>query len=370
VRRSPSVEGLESRALLTAAGLSWRAPAALFTLQTQVPTTLTLNGPATPVTTVQRSIFTAVVGVPSGSTPAPTGTVTLFIDGRAQLPAQPVNPNGIAGISLPPMTAGNHIIAAAYSGDSRYIGSSTAVPQVVNKATTTTMLSTNPSFRTTAGQPVFLNVSVLVSNASPGIPQFTGSVVYYDGADVIGVVPIQAGGTATLRQTFAAGNHTITAAYTGDANYLNSPSAHIPLLVTSSPAGGGVGATLGDVRVVGVQRFGIHYQPTTLVVSFNSPMDPVSTQNPRNYAVVGPGGRTIAVGAARYDAATQSVTLFPLSRLNLHYRYFLLVNGTAPNGLSDVNGNLLDGAGNGVAGTNFVTTITAANLGVPRPLLF
>jgi hypothetical protein len=366
------VEGLESRALLTTAALTSHVSAAIHTLQTQLPTTLTLTGPATPVTTVQRSIFTAVVGVPAGSTTAPTGTVTFFIDGMAQLPAVPVNANGIAGISLPPMTAGNHIIAAAYSGDFLYLGSSTAVPQVVNKAATATILTTNPSFRATAGQAVFLNVNVVVSNASPGIPQFTGSVVYFDGADVIGVVPIQAGGTATLRQAFSAGNHTITAAYTGDANYLNSPSAHIPLLVTSSPGGGlggGLGET-GDVRVVGVQRFGIHYQPTTLVVSFNSPMDPLSTQNPRNYTIVGPGGRSIPVGAAQYDPSTQSVTLFPLSRLNLHYRYFLLINGTAPNGLSDVNGNLLDGAGNGVAGTNFVTTVTAANLGLPRPFLF
>ena len=56
------------------------------------------------------------------------------------------------------------------------------------------------------------------------------------------------------------------------------------------------------------------------------------------------------------------MTLSPKTRLDLHKIYTLTVNGTGTQGVSDPSGNLLDGANNGQPGSNFVTTVTAANL--------
>jgi hypothetical protein len=48
--------------------------------------------------------------------------------------------------------------------------------------------------------------------------------------------------------------------------------------------------------------------------------------------------------------------------LNLHWSYQLTINGTTPLGLSNPEGTLLDGAGTGEPGSNFVTTLGWKNL--------
>ena len=102
------------------------------------------------------------------------------------------------------------------------------------------------------------------------------------------------------------------------------------------------------------------------MLTFNEPLDAASAQNPANYLVVGPRDQPIAVRSATYNPLTDTVTVAPASRLNLHWNYQLTVVGTAPVGVADVNGNLLDGAGNGQAGTNFVTIVGRWNLALAR----
>jgi hypothetical protein len=52
----------------------------------------------------------------------------------------------------------------------------------------------------------------------------------------------------------------------------------------------------------------------------------------------------------------------PAERLNIHWRYRLTVDGAAPAGLTNPSWVLMDGAGNGHAGSNYVTSITWRNL--------
>src|SRR5262245_40980422 len=106
-RWSPAVEGLESRELLASTPFVPTAFSALthrITQLAQIPTTLTLIGPANPVTVGQLIPYQAVVGISSGTTP-PTGTVTFAVDGVAQQPA-PLNSSGIASVMLPSQTSG------------------------------------------------------------------------------------------------------------------------------------------------------------------------------------------------------------------------------------------------------------------------
>ena len=100
----------------------------------------------------------------------------------------------------------------------------------------------------------------------------------------------------------------------------------------------------------------------TCFSDFNGPLDPTSAQNPLNYQILGPGGHPITVASAIYDSATHTVTLVPTERLNVHRRYRLTVNGTAPSGLTNPSGELMDGAGNGQAGSNYLASITWRNL--------
>src|SRR5208283_2478833 len=59
---------------------------------------------------------------------------------------------------------------------------------------------------------------------------------------------------------------------------------------------------------------------------------------------------------------TETVTLVPAERLNIHWKYTLTVNGASPAGLTNPSGVPLDGAGSGHVGTNYVASVTWRNL--------
>jgi hypothetical protein len=110
--------------------------------------------------------------------------------------------------------------------------------------------------------------------------------------------------------------------------------------------------------VLALQRFGFDAQPTTLVISSSTALDPARAQDLRNYQLVslrrhGRLGRLIRLLSSVYDPTMQAVTLPPAERLPLHDSFLLTVNGTAPGGLTGVTETPLDGSGDGHPGSNF-----------------
>ena len=129
--------------------------------------------------------------------------------------------------------------------------------------------------------------------------------------------------------------------------------------------------TVDGPQVTSVQRFGFHAQPTSLVINFNGPLDPAPAQKVSNYVIIAPNGHRIRVRSAIYNSATDSVTLVLAQQLVLRKSYRLTINGTTAAGLTNPDGLLLDGAGTGQPGSNFVTSITKSNLAGPasqRPI--
>jgi len=124
----------------------------------------------------------------------------------------------VATLTTSALAQGTHPITAVYSGNAGNTAStSPSVSQVVNAAaagaTTTTLASSvNPS---TIGQSVTFTATV--SGAAP-----TGTVQFFDGAASLGSGTVS-GGIATLTtSSLAAGTHSITANYGGNA--ANAPS--------------------------------------------------------------------------------------------------------------------------------------------------
>jgi hypothetical protein len=83
--------------------------------------------------------------------------------------------------------------------------------------------------------------------------------------------------------------------------------------------------------VGGIGRIGVHHQQTKLIVSFDGPVDATKAANPANYTVITQTGRTIPIKSATYNPATNSVTLIPAHRLNVHLPYRLSLTLPCPN---------------------------------------
>ena len=106
-----------------------------------------------------------------------------------------------------------------------------------------------------------------------------------------------------------------------------------------------------DPTIVSLQRFGVHYYPTRLVLTFSEPMNATPADKLDNYqlAVAVPDhrhgvedGRSIRIRRALYDAANQTVTLWPIRRLPLRRTFLLTVKGTPPGGLTNASGTFLN----------------------------
>ena len=125
-----------------------------------------------------------------------------------------------------------------------------AAPAAAPSATTTTLALSQPTI--TAGQSVTVTATVTPAsgNATP-----TGSVSFKDGATLLNTVALSAGVATYATTALAAGSHTLSANYGGDANDAASVSAAVTLTV-SSASGSSSGSSSGSGSSGGSGRGG------------------------------------------------------------------------------------------------------------------
>jgi Bacterial Ig-like domain (group 3) len=317
-----------------------------------------------PSTAGQQVTFTAVVTA-SGFAGTPTGTVTFTIDGQTQTPV----PLGVVGgvdqaqFVTSTLAVGQHPVTAAYSGDTNVRPSSGSLPtQTVNStnlpATTTKITSSlSPS---TAGQQVTFT-AVVSAGTSTGTP--TGTVTFtIDGHVQAPAQLAVVGGVDEAKfvtSTLTTGHHSVAAAYSGDSTFAPSAVASPLLQIVNAVATTITAVAAPSVTLV--KRFGVHMHPTVLVLSFDTALDSVSATNLQNYVLVGPEGNHIGFKSVSYDSSAHTVTLRPTVKINVHRTYRLTVIGQDSHGVCGVDHALLDGAGDGQPGTDFVTKVTWKN---------
>jgi hypothetical protein len=94
--------------------------------------------------------------------------------------------------------------------------------------TVVSLKSSNPA--TVYGQT--LTFTAIVSAITPGLPTPTGSIEFFDGVTGIATVQVGANGLASLDVSdLPAGDHTITAVYSGDPNFTTSTAPDLSLSV-------------------------------------------------------------------------------------------------------------------------------------------
>lgn len=158
----------------------------------------------------------------------PTGTVQFF-SGTTAIGTGTLAPNYSANVASTASLNTDNItgtsFSATYPGDANFQGSSSPTPSATSVSLTSAPNSSN------IGQSVTLTATVSSVSTAPAP---TGTVDFLDGTTLLGSAPVS-GGVATLATAFtAAGSHSLTANYSGDANNLPSSSAVDTQVVNAS----------------------------------------------------------------------------------------------------------------------------------------
>jgi len=187
---------------------------------TKASVTVTLTSSANPAHAGKPVTLTAKVPTDA------TGSVK-FLDGTTVIGTANVA-GGTVTTTVSGFTNGTHNLTASYGGDSNYSAAVSAVLalNVTKSGSSVTLASSANPVKT--GQSVTLTAQVA--------GDATGSVQFLEGTTVIGTASVVGGAATTTVPTFAAGTHSLTAAYGGDSNYFGAVSSSLELNVTRSAA--------------------------------------------------------------------------------------------------------------------------------------
>lgn len=198
-------------------------------------TTITLSLASPTVALGGSDAFTVNVAAASSSAKAPFGNVQFYQGSKRLFSPVPLTAGALTTYSISAeATVGASSITAVYLGDANFLGSTSAAqPLTITRGATTTQL--NPAYgsvSTGVADPYVASIGFI----SFGVPSPTGSVEFFQGSTSLGksaVTNAQATLVGALRSS--AGTYEITAAYSGDTNYLGSSSAASSVTVSADP---------------------------------------------------------------------------------------------------------------------------------------
>jgi hypothetical protein len=271
----------------------------------------------------------------------------------------PIGPDGQAGV-----TATANGVVGAFTVTARASGAASGVDfSLSNVVPDPSLTLASTAGAGTVGQSQTITATLKDGNGTPlpGIP-VTFQVTAGPNAG--------ASGTTSPANDRTDTNGQVAFTYVGSRAGTDTivATATIPSVATPVSSTAMVTWTAAPPTVVSLHRFGFHLQPTTLVLAFSEPMDAARAEDLGNYTPVALGhgrGQVIPLKAARYDASTRAVTLFPVPLLSLHRTYRIIVNGAPPSGLTSAAGVPLDGRGNVEPGTDFVARFDRRALVLP-----
>ncbi len=232
---------------------------------------------------------------------------------------------------------------------------------VLPSTLTTVVSSLNPAM---VGQTVGFTATVSSSDGTP-----TGTVTFMDGSTSLGTGLLDSSGNASWTTNgLAVGGHSITAVYGGDTGFPGSTSA--PLIQSIQAAT--LRVTAFAPTATGFEAVFDRLLDTS---SLNLYDNSTGTLGSEDVTLIGTGAGPIR-GSLVVDtvAGQQRITFIQTGQSGVlgsaaaGTLFGVLPDGTytvtlrsASNGFQDVDGNLLDGNGDGTPGDNFVTTFVVIN---------
>lgn len=310
-------------------------------------------------------LWSVTVNAPGSVGPTLTGNVTVS-DGTNQCVA--AVSAGQCDVTF--TSAGAKSLTATYAGDTNYNGSAStpATAHTVNKAdTTTTITSDNPE-PSTPGQSVTVQWTAAVSAPGAGSPSGNITVTVSGGAETCNAA--FAAGQCSLVLN-ATGTRTITANYPGDTNFNGSsdPETHqvcpASLVTTSADSGAGslrqVVADVCDGAVITFDAAGVFASPQTITLTTGEIVldkNLTITAGASQIAVSGNGASRVFHLNSSKTAAIVGLSLISGSSAGggavLNDGALTLVNAT-------LSGNVSTGDGGALSSTATATSLTLVN---------
>ena len=195
-------------------------------------TSTLLTSGLNPSTFGQSVTFTATVSVVSPGVGTPSGSVNFF-NGATLLGSGTLSANE-ATFTTSSITAGTNGIIAVYAGDTNFTTStSNNLSQIVNKASTTTVVASNLNPSLFGNSVTF---TATVSTVAPGAGVADGNVDFFRDSTLLGTATVDASGLASISSSaLPAGVGSITAVYAGSGNFNGSISPAISQVVNQAP---------------------------------------------------------------------------------------------------------------------------------------
>lgn len=170
-------------------------------------------------TTLSAHVVGNVQGVPDGD-------IVTFYDGSASLGTGSTS-SGYAYFTTPSLAVGSHSITATYPGDAGNLASTSgALTQIVTKQAPTSTISSN-------NNPSLPGASVTFTAQINGNISNGEIVTFYDGSSSIGTGSTSGGYAYIATSALAAGSHSMTASYPGDATNLSCTSNVLTQVVST-----------------------------------------------------------------------------------------------------------------------------------------
>ena len=269
---------------------------------------VTITGQPVTIAIGQAGSVTITVAGSNTTLAAPTGTLSYSIlnsSGTSVSSGTPAlaagSSSSTASIAIPStLASGTYTINVTYSGDSNYLATSTAtaIQFTIGQATPTIGLTStvNPAMATIA---VTFTASVASSSGTP-----TGTVSFLDGTTPLGAMTLSGGAAAFTTSSLAAGTHTITAVYAGDANFAavtSSPVIEVIQDFSLSPPGSGAGTPTQTVLPGGTATYPLIFGPISGTTFPNTVTLSVSGLPPGATATITPN--TIPAGSPQTNVS-------------------------------------------------------------------
>ncbi len=184
-------------------------------------TTIPSHGPDPSVVGQTVAVSVTVETVPPAAG-TPTGSISVTAVGGGAPSCSITFSDGCGSCDLAFAAAGEVTITASYAGDTGFNGSSNTESHTVDKADTTTTITSHAPDPSVVGQSVTVSVTVEAVAPGVGIPTGPISVTTAGGGAPSCFITLSAGSGACDLAFTSAGEVTITAAYAGNTSFLDS----------------------------------------------------------------------------------------------------------------------------------------------------